>query len=123
MLTVRTFIFSMMSSVAADIATTPTRFADFTVNAEALNALTGAPYATWIRSEWVGTVSDGGRCVAFRRRSMSSEKDARACAAASGVNKRGDLTNLGGSLGGDGGLHAEGRGHGGHGRHGNVGVC
>ena len=45
-LTVRPFIFSMMSSVAADMATTPVRRAALTEKAEALNALTGAPYAT-----------------------------------------------------------------------------
>ena len=43
--------------------------------------------------------------------------------AASGRETRGEDTNLGGGLGGDGGLHAEGRGHGGHGRHDNVRVC
>jgi hypothetical protein len=44
--TVRVFIFSIISSVAADMATTPERRTALGAKAEALSALTGAPYAT-----------------------------------------------------------------------------
>jgi len=43
---VRVFIFSIISSVLADMATTPERRAALGAKAEALSALTGAPYAT-----------------------------------------------------------------------------
>ena len=122
-LTVRVFIFSMMSSVAADMATTPVRRAALTEKAEALNALTGAPYATCVRNMGGrGQRRKSGISPPLPRRGKSPWMPP-SRAAVSGRETRGEDTNLGGGLGSDGGLHAEGRGHGGHGRHSNVRVC
>jgi hypothetical protein len=111
---VRVFIFSIISSVAADMATTPVRREALGVKALDLSARTGAPYATWRgggseRGQRVfsgvvvfAAAAFGKKPVAVARRETAAIAEA----------------HLGGGLGGDGGLHAEGRGHGGHGRHG-----
>ena len=105
--------FSIISSVAADMATTPVRREALGVKALDLSARTGAPYATWRGG------SERGQRVflrrrRFRRRCVREKPVAVARRETAAIAE----AHLGGGLGGDGGLHAEGRGHGGHGRHG-----
>ena len=119
--TVRPFIFSMDVVGGGGHGDDTGAAGRLGEKAEALNALTGGAVRNLRSERGMG----GQRRVRHFAAASASEKVPMPASrgAASGRETRGEETNLGGGLGGDGGLHAEGRGHGGHGRHDNVRVC